>query len=50
MLRPMMVAPESTIASTSALFSSDVSNIQACNQFSSMSPNGASSRWFSPAA
>ena len=50
MLRPMMVAPESTIASTSAWFSSYVSNIQACSQFSSMSPKGASSRWFSPAA
>lgn len=50
MLRPMFVAPESTIASTSARLSSSPSNIQAWSAPSSISPMGMASLWRGPAA
>src|SRR5690606_5837315 len=54
MLRPIRNAPASVICSTSARFSSGVSNIQACSRApvpsAPSSPNGRSSVWWRPAA
>jgi hypothetical protein len=53
MLRPMMNTLAAVIWSTSAWFSSGVSNIQACSlppePSPPSSPNGRSSVWLSPA-
>ena len=49
MLRPITKAPAETIASTSVLFSSGVSNIQACSRSTAPSPKGFSRLWSGPA-
>src|SRR6266496_4798960 len=49
MLRPMTKAPAERISSSSALFSSGVSNIQACRRSTGPSPKGFSRVWLGPA-
>src|SRR6266545_4374743 len=49
MLRPMTKAPAEMIPSSSALFSSGVSNIQACSRSTAPSPKGFSRLWLGPA-